>query len=65
MKVDMRRAAVAQTMTLSTGTHVIELRDGSGEGGRIDLFVGSDWADWDAIVAAVAAYRASQTEVSA
>lgn len=59
MKVDMHRAAVAQIVTLrSTGTHVIELRDGSGEGGRMELFVGADWADWDAIVAAVAERRA-------
>lgn len=68
MLVNIHRPQVVEILKLgdkADASHLIRLRDNAFGGGLLDMFVEHDWASWDALVAAVAEYRAkAATETS-
>lgn len=56
MRISAHHPKVSNINTLEGGgVHVIEFSDHYG--GALDMFIESDWSDWDALVAKVEAYR--------
>jgi hypothetical protein len=64
MQTNIHRPVAREITTHDRGRldefHTIRLRERGEDAGDAVIFIGANWADWDALVAAVAEYRAQK-----